>query len=157
MGAAAARAPGRSRFRSCAFSSRSPLLARPAVPRRRPPPPPHPRKRRRLAWRAGGACWSTPRCRKLRGTPRSSTAERGRKLYERRDYLSASIELHKVVAGTSNDDAASRQWAEIELAATLYQLWLDAAAYSFLGRIMQAGEAHAAYREALPWLRAGGA
>ena len=45
-------------------------------------------------------------------TPPSKTLERAIKLYDKKDFFSASIELKKVLDGESGDDAKNKQRAE---------------------------------------------
>ena len=55
-------------------------------------------------------------------TPPSKTLERAIKLYDKRDFFSASIELKKVLDGESGDDAKNKQRAEFFMGKTLYQM-----------------------------------
>src|SRR6478736_3367805 len=54
-------------------------------------------------------------------TPPSKTLERAIKLYDKKDFFSASIELKKVLDGESGDDAKNKQRAEFFMGKTLYQ------------------------------------
>lgn len=80
--------------------------------------------------------------------PPSKTLERALKLHEKKDYYSASIELHKVVAGETRDTPPNVGRAQLALAVVLYQLGYHAASLAVLAQIVQAGPAHARYLEA---------
>ncbi len=54
--------------------------------------------------------------------PASKTLERAAKLYDRKDYISATVELEKVLDGESGDDASSVQRAQFFMAKTMSQL-----------------------------------
>ena len=54
------------------------------------------------------------------GGPPSKTLERAIKLYDKKDFFSASIELKKVLDGESGDDAKNKQRAEFYMGKTLY-------------------------------------
>src|SRR5688572_21904607 len=60
--------------------------------------------------------------------PPSKTLDRARKLYDKKDYYSASIEFFKVIKGESGDSEANRQKAEFFMGKTLYQMKFYAAA-----------------------------
>src|SRR5438309_10579459 len=60
------------------------------------------------------------------GGPPSKTLERAIKLYDKKDFFSASIELKKVLEGESGDDAKNKQRAEFFMGKTLYQMGLYA-------------------------------
>jgi hypothetical protein len=87
-------------------------------------------------------------------TPPSKTLERAVKLYEKRDYPSASIELQKVLNGESGDDARNKQRAEFFMGKTLYYLNFYAGALAYFDRIVQAGAAHTYHGATLKWLAA---
>jgi hypothetical protein len=53
-------------------------------------------------------------------TPPSKTLERAIKLYDKKDFFSASIELKKVLDGESGDDAKNKQRAEFFMGKTLW-------------------------------------
>lgn len=88
-------------------------------------------------------------------TPPSKTLERAIKLYgDRHDYFSASIELKKVLAGESGDDARNKQRAEFFMGKTLYKLGFFAGAQTYFDKIVQAGDAHTYHAATLKWLAA---
>jgi tetratricopeptide (TPR) repeat protein len=88
------------------------------------------------------------------GGPPSKTLERAIKLYDKGDYFSASIELKKVIAGETGDDAKNKQRAEFFLGKTVYQMGYYAGALKIFEDIVQAGEAHAYHGATLKWLAA---
>src|SRR4051812_29536136 len=59
---------------------------------------------------------------KATSTPPSKTLERAIKLYDKKDFFSASFELKKVLDGESGDDAKNKQRAEFFMGKTLYQM-----------------------------------
>ena len=84
--------------------------------------------------------------------PPSKTLQKALKLYENKDYYSASIELHKVIEGETGDSDANRQRAEFWMGKTLYHLNFFSAALSYFDRIVQKGEQHRYYNATLKWL-----
>jgi len=64
-------------------------------------------------------------------TPPSKTLERAIKLYDKKDFFSASIELKKVLDGESGDDAKNKQRAEFFMGKTLYQMGFYAASLAY--------------------------
>ncbi|HLU65137.1 MAG TPA: hypothetical protein VKZ63_02610, partial [Kofleriaceae bacterium] len=54
--------------------------------------------------------------------PPTKTLERAIKLYDKKDYYSASIELGKVLNGETDDSEANKQRAEFFMGKTLYQM-----------------------------------
>lgn len=84
--------------------------------------------------------------------PPSKTLEKGLKLYENRDYYSASIELHKVIEGETGDSPANQQRAEFWMGKTLYHLGFFSAALSYFDKIVQKGDQHRYYNATLKWL-----
>lgn len=62
--------------------------------------------------------------------PPSKTLERAIKLYDKKDFFSASIELQKVIAGETDDDAKNKQRAVFFAGKTAYQLGFYAEAWS---------------------------
>ncbi|MBA3392025.1 MAG: hypothetical protein H0T89_05240 [Deltaproteobacteria bacterium] len=86
--------------------------------------------------------------------PASKTLERAIKLYEKKDYFSASIELKKVLDGESGDDAKNKQRAEFFMGKTLYQMGFYAGSLAYFDKIVQAGDAHTFHGPALKWLAA---
>ena len=58
--------------------------------------------------------------------------ERAIKLYDKKDYFSASIELKKVLDGESGDDAKNKQRAEFFMGKTLYQMGFYAGSLALL-------------------------
>jgi hypothetical protein len=87
-------------------------------------------------------------------TPPSKTLERAIKLYDKKDFFSASIELKKVLDGESGDDARNKQRAEFYLGKTLYQMAFYAGSLAYFDRIVRAGDAHTYHAAALKWLAA---
>jgi tetratricopeptide (TPR) repeat protein len=87
-------------------------------------------------------------------TPPSKTLERAIKLYDKKDFFSASIELKKVLDGESGDDAKNKQRAEFFMGKTLYQMGFYAGSLAYLDKIVQAGDAHTYHGAALKWLAA---
>ncbi len=88
------------------------------------------------------------------GDPPSQTLARGIELYDKADYVSASIELKKVVDGESQDTDANKQRAEFFLGKTLYQLGFYAGALAYFDRIAAAGVNHRYHNATLKWLAA---
>lgn len=87
-------------------------------------------------------------------TPPSKTLERAIKLYDKKDFFSASIELKKVLDGESGDDAKNKQRAEFFMGKTLYQMNFYAGSLAYFDKIVQAGDAHTYHGAALKWLAA---
>src|SRR5512141_3019070 len=75
-------------------------------------------------------------------TPPSKTLERAIKLYDKKDFFSASIELKKVLDGESGDDAKNKQRAEFFMGKTLYQMGFYAGSMAYFDKIVQGGDAH---------------
>src|SRR6266550_1490339 len=88
------------------------------------------------------------------GGPPSKTLERAIKLYDKKDFFSASIELKKVLDGESGDDAKNRQRADFFMGKTLYQMCVYAGSLAYFDKIVQAGDAHTYHGAALKWLAA---
>jgi len=86
--------------------------------------------------------------------PPSKTLERAIKLYDKKDFFSASIELKKVLDGESGDDAKNKQRAEFFMGKTLYQMGFYAGSLAYFDKIVQAGDAHTYHAAALKWLAA---
>jgi tetratricopeptide (TPR) repeat protein len=84
--------------------------------------------------------------------PPSRVLERGIKLYESKDYFSATIELKKVLAGESGDDVKNQQRAEFFMGKAFYKLKFYAAALSYFEKIVKTGPSHAYHAAALKWL-----
>jgi hypothetical protein len=87
-------------------------------------------------------------------TPPSKTLERAIKLYDKKDFFSASIELKKVLDGESGDDAKNKQRAEFFMGKTLYQMGFYAGALVYFDKIVQAGDNHTYHGATLKWLAA---
>jgi hypothetical protein len=87
-------------------------------------------------------------------SPPSKTLERAIKLYDKKDYFSASIELKKVLDGESGDDARNKQRAEFFMGKTLYQMGFYAGSLAYLDRIVQVGDNHTYHAATLKWLAA---
>src|SRR5262245_24598129 len=90
----------------------------------------------------------------MTSTPPSKTLERAIKLYDKKDFFSASIELKKVLDGESGDDAKNKQRAEFFMGKTLYQMGFYAGSLAYFDKIVQAGDAHTYHGAALKWLAA---
>lgn len=86
--------------------------------------------------------------------PPSKTLERAIKLYDKKDFFSASIELKKVLDGESGDDAKNKQRAEFFMGKTLYQMGFYAGSLAYFDKIVQAGDAHTYHGASLKWLAA---
>jgi tetratricopeptide (TPR) repeat protein len=87
------------------------------------------------------------------GPPPSKMLERAKKLYDRGDYYSASIEFDKVMKGTE-DSEVNKQRAEFFMGKTLFHLKFYAASLVHFDNIVQKGPSHAYYRATLRWLAA---
>lgn len=85
--------------------------------------------------------------------PASKTMQKALKLYESKDYYSASIELHKVIEGESGDADANKERATFWMGKTLYHLKFYSAALSYFDRIVQ-NSAHRYFPATLKWLAA---
>ncbi|HEU4614850.1 MAG TPA: hypothetical protein VFS15_22310, partial [Kofleriaceae bacterium] len=90
----------------------------------------------------------------MASTPPSKTLERAIKLYDKKDFFSASIELKKVLDGESGDDAKNKQRAEFFMGKTLYQMGFYAGSLAYFDKIVQAGDNHTYHAAALKWLAA---
>ncbi|MDQ3364551.1 MAG: hypothetical protein M3680_03900 [Myxococcota bacterium] len=86
--------------------------------------------------------------------PPSKTLERAIKLYDKKDFFSASIELKKVLDGESGDDAKNKQRAEFFMGKTLYQMGFYAGSLAYFDKIVQGGDGHTYHGAALKWLAA---
>src|SRR5690349_13243316 len=89
-----------------------------------------------------------------KGGPPSKTLERAKKLYDKGDYYSASIELAKVVHGETDDSDANKQNAQFFMGKTLYQMGYYAASLATFDEIVKAGPAHVYHSPTLKWLAA---
>jgi tetratricopeptide (TPR) repeat protein len=87
-------------------------------------------------------------------TPPSKTLDRAIKLYDKKDFFSASIELKKVIEGESGDDAKNKQRGEFYMGKTLYQMGFYAGSLAYFERIVKAGDAHTYRSATLKWLAA---
>ncbi|MBL4636222.1 MAG: hypothetical protein JKY56_20345 [Kofleriaceae bacterium] len=87
-------------------------------------------------------------------TPPTKTLQRAAKLYDRKDYESASIEFAKVINGETEDSAANKQRAEFFMGKTLLQMKFYAASLSYFSRIVELGTGHLYYGVTLKWLAA---
>ena len=87
-------------------------------------------------------------------TPASAVLTRAIKLYDKKDFFSASIELQKVLDKESGDDAKNMQRAEFFMGKTLYQMGFYAASLAYFDKIVQAGDSHTYHGAALKWLAA---
>ncbi len=88
-----------------------------------------------------------------RSGPPSKTLERAKKLYDKGDYYSGSIEFDKVVKG-NEDSEANKHKAEFFLGKTLFHLKFYAAALVHFDSIVQKGPSHKYFRRTLQWLAA---
>ena len=88
------------------------------------------------------------------GSPPSKTLERAIKLYDKKDFFSASIELKKVLDGESGDDAKNKQRAEFFMGKTLYQMGFYAGSLAYFDKISKEGDAHTYHSATLKWLAA---
>ena len=79
----------------------------------------------------------------------SATLQRAIKLYDKKDWFSASIELQKVLDKESGDDARNVQRAEFFMGKTLYQMNFYAASLTYFDKIVQAGDQHTYHGAAL--------
>ena len=86
------------------------------------------------------------------GATSSRTLDRAVKLYDKKDWYSASIELQKVLSG--QEDAKSKQRAEFFMGKTLYQLGFYAGSLAYFDKIVTAGKDHTYHGAALKWLAA---
>src|SRR3954465_13626201 len=89
---------------------------------------------------------------KATSTPPSKTLERAIKLYDKKDFFSASIELKKVLDGESGDDAKDTQRGEFFMGKTLYQMGFYAGSLAYFDKIVKAGDAHTYHGATLKWL-----
>jgi tetratricopeptide (TPR) repeat protein len=87
-------------------------------------------------------------------TPPSKTLERAIKLYDKKDFFSASIELKKVLDGESGDDAKNKQRGDFYMGKTLYQMGFYAGSLAYFDKIVKAGDAHTYHGPTLKWLAA---
>ncbi|HEX2687335.1 MAG TPA: hypothetical protein VHN14_12000 [Kofleriaceae bacterium] len=87
-------------------------------------------------------------------TPPSKTLDRAIKLYDKKDFFSASIELKKVLDGQSGDDAKNKQRAEFFMGKTLYQMGFYAGSLAYFDKIVQTGNVHTYHGTTLKWLAA---
>jgi hypothetical protein len=86
--------------------------------------------------------------------PPSVVLERAVKLYDKRDFLSAHIELKKVIDKETGDDAANIARAEFFVGKVLFQVGLHAASEDAFLKIQIAGPTHAYYLATLKWFAA---
>jgi hypothetical protein len=83
--------------------------------------------------------------------PPSKTLERAIRLYDKKDFFVASIELSKVISGETGDGAEQKQRAVFFQAKTLYQLGFYAVSWSSLAGLVEQRES--AYSDAAAkWL-----
>ena len=98
--------------------------------------------------------WSATAWAEEPSQPPSPTLTRSIKLYDKRDFYSASIELAKVIDGTTGDDAANKQRAEFFVGKTYYQMGYYTASLWAFDRIVKAGASHRYHNATLKWLAA---
>src|SRR3954471_4825034 len=84
-------------------------------------------------------------------TPPSKTLERAIKLYDKKDFFSASIELKKVLDGESGDHSNNKQLSDFFMGKTLYQMGFYAFSLAYFDKIVQGGDAHTSHGAALKW------
>jgi tetratricopeptide (TPR) repeat protein len=87
------------------------------------------------------------------GPPPSKTLDRAKKLYDRADYYSSTIEFDKSIKGTE-DSEPNKQKAEFFMGKALFHLRFYAAALVYFDGIVQKGPSHRYYRKTLQWLAA---
>tara|TARA_R110002096_G_scaffold299503_6_gene494207 strand:+ start:108149 stop:109756 length:1608 start_codon:yes stop_codon:yes gene_type:complete len=87
-------------------------------------------------------------------TPPTKTLQRATKLYNKKDYDSASIEFAKVINAETEDSPANQQRAEFFMGKTLYQMGYYAASLAYFDRIVELGTGHLYYGVTLKWLAA---
>jgi hypothetical protein len=80
----------------------------------------------------------------------SPTLGRGVKLYDRKDFYNATIDLEKVLQHDSGDDAAGVQMAEYFMAKALYQMGYSAASLALVDKIVHT-DGHKYRINALKW------
>ncbi len=84
--------------------------------------------------------------------PESKTMKRAIKFYENKDFYSATIFLHKVLSGKSDDDETTKERAQFFMGKSLYHLRFYSASLSYFDRIVEKGDAHKYYKATLIWL-----
>src|SRR5215471_10473547 len=87
------------------------------------------------------------------GPPASKTLDRAKKLYDKGDYYSASIEFDKALKG-NEDSEPNKQKAAFFMGKTLFHLHYYAPALVRFDAIVQKGPSHRYYRRTLQWLAA---
>lgn len=88
------------------------------------------------------------------GAPPSKTLDRAMKLYDKKDFFSASIELKKVLDGESGDDAKNKERALFFMGKTLYQMGFYAGSLAYFDKIVKAGTQQTYHGATLKWLAA---
>jgi hypothetical protein len=83
--------------------------------------------------------------------PPSKTLERAIKLYDRKDYTSATIELQKVIGGEAGDDDENRERAMFFVGKSLFHLGYYVPSYSVFDQITQKGASHRYYTATIKW------
>ena len=74
-----------------------------------------------------------------------------KRLFDKKNWSEASIELFKVVSGDSGDDPGNQQLAQYYLAISLYHLKFYQASYSIFSLVAE-NKNHLKFRETLLWL-----
>lgn len=87
-------------------------------------------------------------------TSPSKTLDRAIKLYDKKDFFSASIELKKVLDGESGDDAKNKDRAVFFMGKTLYQMGFYAGSLAYFDKIVKAGPGQTYHGATLKWLAA---
>lgn len=72
--------------------------------------------------------------------------------YSRKDFLRASLILHRIVSRNEVAVSPAEQKSEYSLGKTLYRLGLYQASMTYFGRVVEAGPDHRYYRATCKWL-----
>jgi hypothetical protein len=79
--------------------------------------------------------------------------QRGLKLYGSKQYLSATVMLHRVLTSKAAT-VAQKQQAEFVMGKALYHKRLYAASLIYFDKVVDAGSVHKYWKATLPWLAA---
>ncbi len=96
-----------------------------------------------------GVLWAQPAAAQ---TPEKSL-QRAAKFYAKKQYLSATVMLHRVLTSRVST-AAQKQQAEYIMGKALYHKRLYAASLIYFDKVTAAGSAHKYWKATLPWLAA---